>query len=158
MERSLTLRQPQKLVFGNGYSEQVIEDLSYLVCSRVLIVTSEPIVLLVTPLSEQFENKGITANVWQAGDSEPTVEILEEGLEIFRNVQANAVVGFGGGSVLDLAKLIAALYDGEQTVMDVLRVDKLNSRGAYLACLPTTAEIGSYPRVISAGYPQRYRN
>ncbi len=143
MERSVTLRQPQKLVFGNGCSEQVAEDLSCLGCSRVLIVTSEPIVPLVMPLVEQFKNKGIPANVWQAGDREPTIEMLEEGLETCRKVRADAVIGFGGGSVLDLAKLMAALCDSEQSIMDVLGIDKLNSRGVTLACLPTTAGTGS---------------
>lgn len=143
MESIITLRQPQKLVFGNGCSEQVVEDLSRLVCSRVLIVTSTPMLPLVRPLSDQLKKKRIVADVWQAGDSEPTIEMLEEGLEICRSIQADAVVGFGGGSVLDLAKLIAALCDSEQNVTEVFGIDKLSGRNTYLVCLPTTAGTGS---------------
>jgi alcohol dehydrogenase class IV len=68
MERIIILRQPQKLVFGNGCSEQVVEDFSRLGFSRVLIVTSDPILPLIRPLSDQLQNKGIVANVWDAGD------------------------------------------------------------------------------------------
>jgi alcohol dehydrogenase class IV len=143
MERIIILRQPQKLVFGNGCSEQVVEDFSRLGFSRVLIVTSDPILPLIRPLSDQLQNKGIVANVWDAGDSEPTIEMLEAGLETFRSIQADAVVGLGGGSVLDLAKLISALCDGEQKVKDVFGIDKLHGRSTYLACLPTTAGTGS---------------
>jgi len=143
MERSITLRQPQKLVFGNGCSQQVVEDFSRLGCSRVLIVTSGPILPLVRPLSDQLKNKEIAVHIWDAGDSEPTIKMLEGGLETFRGFQADAVVGLGGGSVLDLAKLIAVLCDGHQTVKDVFGIDKLNGRSTYLACLPTTAGTGS---------------
>jgi alcohol dehydrogenase len=108
-----------------------------------LIVTSGPVVPLVMPLSAQLKNKGIAANVWDAGNSEPTIEMLEAGLKTSRSIQADAVVGLGGGSVLDLAKLIAALCDGKQKITDVFGIDKLNKRGAYLACLPTTAGTGS---------------
>ena len=143
MDRMLILRQPQKLVFGNGCSEQVVEDFSKLGCRRVLVVTSDPILPLVEPLSDQFKKRGVAVTVWEAGDREPTIEMLEDGLETFRSIQGDAVVGFGGGSVLDLAKLIAALCDGEQTIADVFGIDKLYGRSTCLACLPTTAGTGS---------------
>ena len=111
MEKMITLRQPPKLVFGNGCSQQLAEDLSGLGRSRVLIVTSNPVMPIVSPLSEQLKSKGITVTAWDAGDSEPTIAMLDAGVETFRSMQADAVVGLGGGSVLDLAKLIAALHD-----------------------------------------------
>jgi alcohol dehydrogenase len=143
MERIITLRQPPKLVFGNGCSEQLVDDFSRLGFSKVLIVTSNPVVPLVRPLSDQLKTKGIAVHIWDEGDGEPTIEMLEAGLETFRSIQADAVVGLGGGSVLDLAKLIAALHDSEQKVTDVFGIDKLNGRSTYLACLPTTAGTGS---------------
>lgn len=111
--------------------------------SRVLIVTSNPIVPLARPLSDQLKSKGMAVTIWDAGDSEPTIEMLEAGLETSRSIQAEAVIGLGGGSVLDLAKLIAALHDSEQKITDVFGIDKLNGRSTYLACLPTTAGTGS---------------
>ena len=143
MEKIVILRQPQKLVFGNGCSEQIIRDIPRLGISRVLIVTSKPIMPFVQPLSDQLKNEGIAVTVWDTSDCEPTIEMLEAGLETFRRIRADGVIGFGGGSVLDLAKLIAALCDGEQMVTDVFGIDKLNGRNPYLACLPTTAGTGS---------------
>lgn len=143
MERIITLHQPRKLVFGKGCSRQVIDDFSRLGCSRVLIVTSGPVLPLVRPLSDQFKSKGIAADIWDAGDSEPTIEMLEAGLETCRRMQAEAVIGVGGGSVLDLAKLMAALCDRQQKVTEVFGIDKLNGRSTYLACLPSTAGTGS---------------
>lgn len=143
MERTIILRQPAKLVFGNGCSEQLADDLSRLGRSKVLLVTSNPVMPLVRPLSDQLHNKGMSVTVWQTNDSEPTIEMLEAGLEAFRSVQADAVVGLGGGSVLDLAKLIAALCYGRQKITDVFGINKLAGRNTYLVCLPTTAGTGS---------------
>ena len=81
MEQMITLRQPRKLVFGNGCSRQVIEDFSGLGFSRVLIVTSGPILPLVRPLSDPLKNKGIEAAIWDAGDCEPTIEMLDAGFD-----------------------------------------------------------------------------
>lgn len=143
MERIIILRQPQKLVFGNGCSEQVMEDFSRLGFSRALVVTSTPIMPLVNPIVDQLKKEGIAVHIWDAGDGEPTIEMLEAGLQAFESIQADAIAGIGGGSVLDLAKLIAALGGGEQKITDVFGIDKLNGRSIYLACLPTTAGTGS---------------
>jgi len=53
------------------------------------------------------------------------------------------VVGIGGGSVLDVAKLVATLHDSHVSVRDVFGVGKVTSRNCYLACLPTTSGTGS---------------
>jgi alcohol dehydrogenase class IV len=60
-----------------------------------------------------------------------------------RSAKPDAVIGLGGGSAMDVAKLIAALYDGRQDVRDVFGIDVLSSRTLQLACLPTTAGTGS---------------
>ena len=139
----IVLRQPQKLVFGNGSSQQIVEDFAGLGLARVLVVTSKPIEPLVEPVCEQLKLKGIAIEVWDASDGEPTIEMLEAGIDVFNRFDGDAVVGFGGGSVLDLAKLIAALCDGEQAISDVFGIDKLKGRSTYLACLPTTSGTGS---------------
>jgi alcohol dehydrogenase class IV len=143
MERIIVLRQPQKLVFGNGCSEQVVEDLVQAGLDRVLIVTSGPVVPPAEPLADRLRGNGRAVRIWQADDGEPTIEMLEAGLEVFRGFGADAVIGLGGGSVLDLAKLIAALGDGRQRIGDVFGIDKLHGRSVRLACLPSTAGTGS---------------
>lgn len=143
MKRIITLRLPRKLVFGNGCSEQIAEDISGLGCRRVMFVTSDPVLPLAFPLAERLKGSGVDVTLWRAEACEPNLEMLEIGIEACRGIQAEAVVGLGGGSVLDLAKLIAALSDGEQKAADVFGIDKLGKRSLYLACLPTTAGTGS---------------
>ena len=44
---------------------------------------------------------------------------------------------------MDVAKLVAALFDGKQDVNDVFGIGKLRGRSTFLVCLPTTAGTGS---------------
>jgi len=55
----------------------------------------------------------------------------------------DGVLGIGGGSVIDVAKLVAALTNGGQTVAEVFGINRLLSRDLPLACLPTTAGTGA---------------
>jgi alcohol dehydrogenase class IV len=76
-------------------------------------------------------------------DREPTLTLFEEALAFARQQRCDGVVGLGGGSVLDVAKLVAALVESRQGVAEVLGSGKLANRSLYLACLPTTAGTGS---------------
>lgn len=143
MEGIITLRQPRQLVFGNGCSEQIVHDIPGLGLKRAMIVTSAPVHGLVLPLCEKLKERGIQVTVSNVLDREPTLEMAASGIETCRSTGADAVVGVGGGSVLDLAKLIAALCDGRQKLTEVFGIDKLHSRSLYLACMPTTAGTGS---------------
>jgi alcohol dehydrogenase class IV len=53
------------------------------------------------------------------------------------------VVGLGGGSPLDVSKLVAALLDGQQQVREVFGIGLLRSRSMHLVCIPTTAGTGA---------------
>lgn len=76
-------------------------------------------------------------------DSEPTVTLSEEVLEVARTRPLDGVIGIGGGSALDTAKLVAALYDSGQDVREVFAINLLKGCRTYLACLPTTSGTGS---------------
>jgi len=76
-------------------------------------------------------------------NTEPSVALFDRVLDAAREVRPDAVVGFGGGSPMDVAKVVAALHNGTQTLPDLLGIDLLEGRTTYLACLPTTAGTGS---------------
>ena len=82
-------------------------------------------------------------SVYDEIDREPTIEMFARVLATAQAGQADGFVGIGGGSVLDVTKLLAALVDGRQDVRDTFGIGKLGPRKAYLACLPTTAGTGS---------------
>ncbi|CAN5597740.1 iron-containing alcohol dehydrogenase [soil metagenome] len=74
---------------------------------------------------------------------EPTIGAFESALEIAKEKQPTCILGIGGGSPLDVAKLVAAFLDSNQTVHQTFGIGLLASRNCHLVCVPTTSGTGS---------------
>jgi alcohol dehydrogenase class IV len=82
--------------------------------------------------------------VWSEISREPTVEMFRAALTAARDARADCVIGLGGGSPMDVAKLVAGLLASKQDVSEAFGIGNLaGSRTAHLVCLPTTAGTGS---------------
>jgi alcohol dehydrogenase len=109
----------------------------------VLVVTAPPLIGLATPLVDELRKAGCMVRVWSEAKQEPTIRDFEAALAVGRETRADAVVGFGGGSAMDVAKLVAAFLASPQSVYDAFGVGKLQSRSIHLVCIPTTSGTGS---------------
>jgi alcohol dehydrogenase class IV len=74
---------------------------------------------------------------------EPDIPTLDAALTVAERLRPDLVVGFGGGSAMDLAKLVAALAGGQQTIHDVVGPEKVEGRRLALIQVPTTSGTGS---------------
>ena len=74
---------------------------------------------------------------------EPDVPNLQKALATAEEMKPDLVVGFGGGSAMDLAKLVAVLTSSGQTVHDVVGPDRVTGRSCALVQVPTTSGTGS---------------
>ncbi len=131
---------PRKLEFGCGVIRACADDLAAAGYRRVFILTAHATLALAPPLRER--SSGDT-DVYAEVDREPTITDFRNALEAARAFDPDAVVGLGGGSVLDVAKLVAAFLHNTQDVTDTFGLNLLESRSTFLACLPTSAGTGS---------------
>jgi alcohol dehydrogenase class IV len=76
-------------------------------------------------------------------EPEPSVPNLEKLLAAAEAARPDLVVGFGGGSAMDLAKLAAVLPGSGQTLADVVGPERVRGRRCALAQVPTTSGTGS---------------
>lgn len=74
---------------------------------------------------------------------EPDLPNLEAAVEAARAGEADAVIGFGGGSAMDLAKLVAVLVASDRSLADISGPNRAPARKVALAQVPTTAGTGS---------------
>ena len=74
---------------------------------------------------------------------EPDVPNLEKALALAERTKPDLVVGFGGGSAMDLAKLVAVLPGSGQSIADVVGPEKVNGRKVGLVQVATTSGTGS---------------
>lgn len=111
----------------------------------VLIVTDPGIVsagLLEAPLNSLKET-GIEPCIFSEVQADPPVRVIEAATQMGRSHQVGAVIGFGGGSAMDTAKVVALLLGGEQSLEDMYGVDKASGPRLPLFLIPTTSGTGS---------------
>ncbi|MFA3782222.1 iron-containing alcohol dehydrogenase [Melioribacteraceae bacterium 4301-Me] len=141
--RTITLNYPHKLVFGNDSINNFVEDFLSTGHKNLFLVTATPILPLIRPAIDELRRNHITLVIEDGILAEPTINSFIETFKKAESSMADSVVGIGGGSVLDVAKLIAALLNNTQSIYDILGIGKLNYRKTFLACLPTTSGTGS---------------
>lgn len=141
--RVVVLRSPHALAFGAGCVDRCADDLVARGCKRAIIVTGPFTRSLTDPLCDCLRRVGVSVSICDRISREPTIDMFRTALSAARDAKADAVIGFGGGSPMDVAKLIAALLSSKQDIRDVFGIGKLTGRSTYLACIPTTAGTGS---------------
>lgn len=141
--KAITLLQPQKIVFGTGCIQTLVEDYKKMGYQRLFVLTAPPILPLIEEPLAELKTAGISIEVFQDIVAEPTVNDFKKILEVARLFKADSVVGIGGGSVLDVTKLVAAFINSRQQVEDCFGTGFIKARGLWFACLPTTAGTGS---------------
>ena len=141
--KQITLLQPQKIVFGTGCIATFVEDYKKMGLQRLFVLTAPPIRPLIEDTLAELKSAGISIEVVQDIVAEPTVNDFKKILEVARKFKADSVVGIGGGSMLDLTKLIAAFINSDQQVEDCFGTGFVKQKGLWFACLPTTAGTGS---------------
>lgn len=74
---------------------------------------------------------------------EPDLPNLERAVAMARDISPDLVIGFGGGSAMDLAKLVAVLCTGDVAFADIVGAEKVAGRSVALMQIPTTSGTGS---------------
>ena len=141
--KAITLLQPQKIVFGTGCIETFTEDYKKMGLQRLMVLTAPPILPIIEEPLASLKAAGVSIEIFQNILAEPTVNDFKKILEAARQFKADSVVGIGGGSVLDVTKLVAAFLNSDQQVEDCFGTGFIKQKGLWFACLPTTAGTGS---------------
>ena len=141
--KQITLLQPQKIVFGTGCIQTLVEDYKKLGYQRLFVLTAPPILPLIEPTLAALKAAGTDIEVFDQIMAEPTLNDFNAIVEKARQFDADSVVGIGGGSVLDIAKLVAAFAHSDQQAADCFGTGFIKAKGLWFACLPTTAGTGS---------------
>ena len=97
-----------------------IPDLITLTGNNILLVTGKNTTRSET-LSEKIKTKDCKVSRFIV-ESEPTTDLIDEGVNIARVEGCNVVIGLGGGSAVDTAKAIAAMVPNKGSLLDYLEV------------------------------------
>ena len=132
-----------QIVFGEG----ALDALDELEGRRALLVTDAGLVRLglADAVKAHLNNAGIEVHLFDAVESDPSVQTVRRGTEVANEVRPDWIVGVGGGSPMDAAKAIWVLYERpDLEPADINPFIKLNLRQkARLVTIPTTSGTGA---------------
>ncbi len=134
---------PKKIVFG----EEALEYLKEIEGKKALVITGKTVRKLgfAEKVSKYLEEARIQAEIFDEVEPEPSIETIVEGAKLARDYNPDWLIGLGGGSNMDAAKAIWALYERPDIEVGAISpVEKLGLRKkAHLICIPTTSGSGS---------------
>ena len=145
MRTTWTFHSAGQLLFGRDAARQMGELALRFGFRRILIVT-DPVLVKAgvaervhIPLSEV----GVRVEVFSEGEPEPSLRAAAECAAAGRAFRPDAVLGLGGGSNMDLAKITATVLAHGGEARQYVGDDKIPGPVVPLLCLPTTAGTGS---------------
>ncbi|MCF8381330.1 MAG: iron-containing alcohol dehydrogenase [Bacteroidales bacterium] len=139
----IQLFQPKKLVFGNHCFDNFIEGFRSLNYKKVFIFVDPNINSIIELLTKALVSSGIEYILCKDITNEPGFLQFEQLLSEAERNNIDSVIGIGGGSVMDVAKLIAAMCYSGKSLESVVGSGKISKRDIFLACIPTTSGTGS---------------
>jgi len=146
--RSFTFHPGPRLIAGAGKSESLVD---LLPDGAVLFVTDEQLVSLgITDAARKaLEQSGRDVVLFDRVEADPSRATVEAATELGRSAGVTSVVGFGGGSPMDVAKLAAYLLGSGDDLDAIWGVDIAMGQRLPLVLVPTTAGTGSEATPIS---------
>lgn len=139
----ITLLQPQKIVFGTGCIEKFKEDYLAMGYKRLFVVTLPFMMTTIKEMTDALIASGVSIEYYTEISAEPSLTDFKEVLKKAQTFGADSFLGIGGGSVLDVTKLVATLINSDQKIEDLFGVDLIKAKGKWFACMPTTSGTGS---------------
>ena len=138
------------IVFGDGESAR-LAGRARMLGARILVVTDPGIVRLglAGPALAALRGAGARVELHDAVGPDPTQAMVEAAAARARGMEATGVLGFGGGSSLDVAKLAALLAGSGENIGEAWGVGAAKGPRLPLALVPTTAGTGSEVTPVS---------
>lgn len=139
-----SFQAPKKIVAGINSIEYIAEIVNDFKAQKVVIITDSGVwrAGLVDRPKAILESAGIVVDVVNSVPSEPELSQVKEIFHMVKDHGYQMFIGMGGGSCMDVAKIVAALMTNDCEIEDML-VDGVRKRGIPTLMIPTTAGTGA---------------
>lgn len=151
MISTFTFNSVAQINFGIGAVEQLCEVCQRLSIKRPLLVSDAGIEAcgLLGPVQQQLEMAGIKPSVYAQVLPDPPEQNVIAAVDLGKSNNCDGVIGLGGGSPMDVAKLAAVLLASTQTLSAMYGVDMVTGKRLPLIQVPTTAGTGSEATAVA---------
>ena len=141
----------KSVVFENGAAVRLAELAGRLLGRNCLLITDPGLraLGLCDPAIAALQAAGHTVTIFDAVEADPSRETLMQAVEAGRAAGTTGVIGFGGGSSQDVAKLVALLLGSGEDLDSAWGVAQAKGPRLPLVLIPTTAGTGSEVTPVS---------
>lgn len=145
MRTSWSFHSAGQLVFGRGALADLGRWAARRKWQRAFIVTDQRLAAagLVQRVVAPLQEAGIQFEIFDGGEPEPAVVTAQQAIDHAREYRPDCIVGLGGGSNMDLAKVAAAVLAHGGSPESYFGFDQIPGPVLPLICVPTTSGTGS---------------
>ena len=141
--QKISIYNPCKTVFGSNSIDQMAEDYIASGKKRIYILSVPVVIEMIQNQLAKLKNAGIEIAINERIAAEPTFSDFNNIIAEARAFKPDSVAGIGGGSVMDVAKLVAEFITLDKPLTDYVGIGLLPERKTHLVCAPTTSGTGS---------------
>ncbi len=145
MDKILHFQMSGRLIFGNGAVGELPAVMDRLDAARVLIVTDPGLVEagVCGRIQGILEDADVAYETFDGVEADPSIRVVRDGLAMAQDVAPDALIGLGGGSSMDIAKVISILMTNDGDATDYIGSDRVPGPGLPKVTVPTTSGTGS---------------
>lgn len=134
-----------RIIGGPGSVKEIEQHISAFGASKALVVTDPGVAKTGLPdkVRQLMEESGVKTDLLSDVIAEPPIGQVDELYERVKDEGYQVLVGIGGGSSLDMTKLLAARMTNDCSVSEFLGIEKVKKPALPMVLIPTTAGTGS---------------
>ena len=137
--------------FGRGMSKICVEEISKKLGSNILFITDKDLMSLnlTGPTLDALRKYSSIVEIFQDVEADPSIKTLLKSIEVGKKINATGIIGFGGGSSMDVAKLTSLILGSNEDIEEAWGVSNAKGPRLPLVLIPTTAGTGSEVTPVS---------
>jgi alcohol dehydrogenase class IV len=145
MDKVTLFRTTKRILFGVGSVEKIGTEAQLLKAKKVLIITDPGVIQagLLEGVEKSLQSVNLPFVIFDGVEPDPRIEVVEKSVKKAKKEGIDLIIGFGGGSSLDIAKVTSIMITNTGKIDSFFGVDLVPNPGVPVILIPTTAGTGS---------------
>lgn len=145
MENIKMFQTTPRIIMGPGSLARVVDEINRIKCKKIMIITDTGLVEagIFGKLENLLKAAGINFSKFDGVEHDPSLETAVKAAKQIKEYGADLVIGIGGGSPIDIAKVAAVLAVNSGDIASYVGLDLIPEPGLKTIIIPTTSGTGS---------------
>jgi alcohol dehydrogenase class IV len=145
IDKVTLFRTTRRILFGPGSIERLGSEAQLLKAKKILIITDQGVIQagLLEAVEKSLQSVSLPFVIFDGVEPDPRIEVVEKSVQLAKKEGIDLIIGFGGGSSLDIAKVTSIMVTNTGKIDSFFGIDLVPNSGIPVILIPTTAGTGS---------------